>query len=116
MEDEAVYKENTKIYAQTRDVSKLSEDSQGRIIFKAKIERKGYHFVCRACGSVRYIRPSDIERGRGEVLFAGMLFRYAPAAVAVLSHLRYSILYKAEQGGEVGKPFLLVGVLPQSDV
>ena len=78
MEDEAVYKENTKIYAQTRDVSKLSEDSQGRIIFKAKIERKGYHFVCRACGSVRYIRPSDIERGRGKYCSQGCYFGTHP--------------------------------------
>ena len=66
VDNDAIYIENSRIYARTKDVSKLSEDSQGRIIFKGKIERKGYHFVCRACGRIRYIRPSDIERGRGK--------------------------------------------------
>jgi len=78
MEDEAVYKENSKIYARTKDVTKLSEDREGRIIFKAKIERKGYHFVCRACGRIRYIRPSDIERGRGKYCSSACYFGMRP--------------------------------------
>ena len=78
MEDGTVYRANSKIYALTKDASKLSEDSQGRIIFKGKIERKGYHFVCRACGRIRYIRPSDIERGRGKYCSSACYFGTHP--------------------------------------
>ena len=78
MEDEAIYKENSRIYALTKDISKLSEDRQGRIIFKGKIVRKGYHFVCRACGKIQYIRPSDIERGRGKYCSRGCYFGMRP--------------------------------------
>jgi len=76
--EEETYRANSEIFARTRDVSKLSEDSQGRIIFKGKIERKGYHFVCRACGRIRYIRPSDIERGRGKYCSSACYFGTHP--------------------------------------
>ena len=76
--EEETYRANSEIFARTRDVSKLSEDSQGRVIFKAKIERKGYHFVCRACGRIRYIRPSDIERGRGKYCSSACYFGTRP--------------------------------------
>lgn len=63
--EEELYKANSETYAKTEDVSKLTPDSAGRVIFRANIERRGYHYVCKTCGAVKYIRPSDIDRGRG---------------------------------------------------
>lgn len=64
MEEESLYKANSETYARTGDVIKLTADSAGRVIFRTG-KRNSYHYVCKACGVVRYIRPSDIGRGRG---------------------------------------------------
>ena len=63
--EEELYKANSETYARTGDVYKLTQDSGGRVVFRTG-KRNSYHYVCKACGAVRYIRPSDIERGRGQ--------------------------------------------------
>lgn len=62
--EEEVYVANTTLYAEAKDVAKLKPDSNGRVVFRTG-KKNSYHFVCKKCGEKRYIRPSDIARGRG---------------------------------------------------
>ena len=65
MEEESLYEANSETYARTDDVRKLKQDNAGRVIFRTG-KRNSYHYVCKTCGAVKYIRPSDIERGRAQ--------------------------------------------------
>lgn len=64
MMEEEIYKANSETYARTDKVAELTADSKGRVIFRTG-KRNSYHYVCKTCGAVEYIRPYDIERGRG---------------------------------------------------
>lgn len=68
MLEEELYKANSEIYARTGDVTKLTQDSEGRVIFRTG-ERNNYYYVCNFCGAIKYIRPSDIKRGGGRGLY-----------------------------------------------
>lgn len=62
--EEEIYAENSTLYAETKDVAQLKQDSKGRVIFRTG-KKNSYHYMCKECGEVRYIRPPDIARGRG---------------------------------------------------
>ena len=65
MEEDSLYKANSETYARTGELGKLTADSAGRVIFRTG-KRNSYHYACKTCGAVKYIRPSDIERGRAQ--------------------------------------------------
>ncbi|GAH89688.1 unnamed protein product, partial [marine sediment metagenome] len=43
-------------------------DSKGRVIFRTG-KWNNYHYVCKGCGAIKYIRPSDIKRGGGRGVY-----------------------------------------------
>jgi len=72
--EEEIYKANSTLYAEAKDVAKLKPDSNSRVVFRTG-KKNSYHFVCKKCGEKRYIRPSDIARGRG--IFCSRLCFYS---------------------------------------